>query len=318
LSIVILDEATFGEVGIQPILDLDEPCRSFPITPPEAILARLRGAEIAVSNKVRIDRETMENTPNLELICVAATGTNNVDLEAAKALGIAVTNVPGYAAPSAVSHTFAMYFHLAHHNAYHQEYTGSSRWCSSPTFTHLGQPYSELAGQTWGIIGMGAIGRSVADVARSFGCEVIYHSTSGRNTEQPYPHRRLDELLGTADVVSIHCPLDERTRNLIHHGKLLKMKPNAILINTSRGGIVHEGDLAVALDLGVIAGAALDVMATEPPERDHPFWQLQHPERLFVTPHIAGLSSQARQRLVAEVAANIQAFRRGESRHRLV
>lgn len=318
MSIVILDEATFGEVGIQPILDLDEPCQSYPITSQEALPTRLMGAEIAVSNKVRLDRGTLENASNLELICIAATGTNNVDLEAAKDLGIAVTNVPGYAAPSAVSHTFAMYFHLAHHNTYHDEYTRTARWCASPTFTHLGKPFPELAGQVWGIIGMGAIGQSVAKVAQGFGCQVIYHSTTGKNTAQPYPHRDLEGLLQNADVVSIHCPLNKHTEGLINHARLLKMKPNAILINTSRGGIVHEGDLAVALDLGVIAGAAMDVMVTEPPPRDHPFWKLEHPERLFVTPHIAGLSSQARQRLVAEVAANITAFRHGTSRNRLV
>lgn len=318
MTIVILDRATFGEVSLEPISKLSDACQIYATTPPISLAPRLKEAKILVTNKVIIDEIAMEQAQDLELICIAATGTNNVDLEAAAKMGIAVTNVAGYSTPSVVSHTFAMYFHLAHHNSYHDQYTRHYQWCHSPTFTHLKHPFGELAEKTWAIIGMGAIGRAVAEVAKAFGCEVIYYSSSGKNTDQPFRHCGLDTLLETADVVSIHCPLNQQTHGLINHAKILRMKPTAILINTSRGGIVHEGDMAVALDLGVIAGAAFDVMSSEPPPRDHPFWQMQHPDRLFVTPHIAGLSIQSRQRLIAEVAANIQAFQNGNRHNRLV
>lgn len=318
MSIAILDAATFGEVRLDAITDIDSHHTIYPYTPQISLPQRLQNVQIAVTNKVVIDEIAMDEAPNLELICIAATGTNNVDLEAARVRNIAVTNVPGYAVPSVVSHTFAMYFHLAHHNAYHDQYTRLGNWCRSPIFSHLAQPFSELAGKVWGIIGMGAIGRGVAKVAEGFGCQVVYHSTSGRNTSQPYQHLSLDELLAKADVVSIHAPLNERTKNLITRHKILLMKPQAILINNGRGGIIHEGDLAVALDLGVIAGAGLDVMEQEPPQPDHPFWKMEHPERLFVTPHIGGLSLEARNRLVAEIGANIRAFLQGESRNRAV
>jgi len=318
VALVLLDAATFGEIDLSPITSLDPRCHVYPTTPDEVAGTRLAEATIAVSNKVLLTRELMERSQDLELICIAATGTNNVDLEAAQSLGIAVTNVPGYSTPSVVSHTFAMYFHLAHQTAYHERYTQTMQWCKSPTFTHLAMPYEELAGKTWGIVGMGAIGRGVAVTASAFGCKVIYHSTSGTNLDQPYPHVSLEELISQADVISIHCPLNSQTQNLITHRQLLRMKPNAILLNPSRGGIVHEGDLAVALDLGVIAGAGLDVMTTEPPPQDHAFWQMEHHHRLLVTPHIAGLSLQARTRLIAEVAACITNYRKGESYHRLV
>lgn len=318
MSIIMLDAATFGTVALTPITALSPHTNVYPTTSPEDLLARIETAEILVSNKVILNRTAMEHAANLELICIAATGTNNVDLKAAKDLGIAVTNVAGYSTKSVVSHTFAMYFHLAHQNQYHDRYCKEGGWSKSKTFTHLERPFTELHGKTWGIIGMGAIGKAVAQLATAFGCEVSYHSTSGTNLNQPYPHFSLDELLSSSDVISIHCPLNQTTRHLINHRQLLKMKPHAILLNPSRGGIVHEGDLAVALDLGVIAGAGLDVMEEEPPPADHVFWRMEHSERLFVTPHIAGLSQPSRTRLIAEVAANIKSYRKGEDRNRLV
>ncbi|MDJ0835503.1 MAG: NAD(P)-dependent oxidoreductase [Acidobacteriota bacterium] len=316
MKLVVLDEATFGEVSLQNLAHGFNESAFYDATRPEETAARVQGAHVVVSNKVRLDRDLMVATPTLQLICVAATGTNNVDLDAARELGIAVTNVPGYSTPSVVSHTFAMYFHLAHNNRYHQDYTTAGKWCDSPVFTHLDRPFGELAAKTWGIIGMGAIGRGVAVAVAAFGCRVIYHSTSGANLQQPWPQHDLNELLALADVVSIHAPLNARTRNLIGRDQLALMKPDAVLINVGRGGIIDEAQLAVALDEGLIAGAALDVLEREPPLPENPLFHLHHPRRLFITPHIAGLSSQARTRLAQEIRRNIDAFRSGQTRNR--
>lgn len=314
MKLVVLDAATLGEICLDSLLEGFE-TRVFPSTRPEQTQARIRGAAIVVSNKVVLNRATLAAADKLQLICVAATGTNNVDLEAARDLNIAVTNVPGYSTPSVVSHTFAMYFHLAHGNAYHDRYTREGRWSRSPIFTHLDVPFNELDQKVWGIIGLGAIGRGVARIADAWGCRVIYHSSSGANLEQPWPQQDLNSLLATADVVSIHAPLTTATLGLVGTEQLATMKASAYLINTSRGGIVRENDLARALDEGQIAGAALDVLEKEPPAVDNPLFHLAHPERLFVTPHIAGLSSESRCRLVAEIRANIDAFRQGETRN---
>ena len=253
-----------------------------------------------------------------EIECALVTGSEaNKASKAARKHGVAVTNVPGYSTPAVVSHTFAMYFHLAHHNSFYQYYTRSKQYCVSPIFTHLDPPFSEVAAKTWGIIGLGAIGRSVAQAAQALGAQVIYHSTSGRNLQQDWPHRALETLLAEADVISIHAPLNAQTQDLIRTPQLEAMKTSAILINVGRGGIVHEGDLADALDNGMIAGAAVDVFTQEPLPEDHPLLNLKHPERLFLTPHIAGLSTEARKRLAAGVRQNIDAFLRGERHNRI-
>jgi len=312
----VLDAATFGELDLIGLLN-GRASDVYDATEPETTASRIRDAEIVVTNKVVLDAAALREARALRLICIAATGSDNVDLSAARELGIAVANVPGYATDSVVSHSFALYFQLAHHLAYHDRYTKSGGWSQSPIFTHLEQPWSELAGKTWGIVGMGAIGRGVARVAAAFGCTVIYHSTSGTNTAQPFRRVALATLLTEADVVSIHAPLNERTRGLIGAAELATMKRRAILINVGRGGIVEEYALAEALDAGTIAAAGIDVMPTEPPPADHPLLTRRHPERLLMTPHIAGLSLEARQRLVREVRANIDAFLNGTERHRI-
>ena len=314
LTVSVLDTETFGSIDLSPITHDFGDCRSFGHTPGDECFERIAGAHVVVTNKVQITRELLE-AHRPKLVCVTATGTNNVDLEAATELGIPVTNVPGYSTPSVVSHTLAMYFHVAHNSAYYEDYYRRGRWCASNVFTHLGMPFSELEGKTWGIIGMGAIGRGVARVVEAFGCSVVYHSPSGKNLKQNWPHLTLDELLGRCDVISIHTPLTPITRELISYDQMLLMKKNAILINTSRGGIVDEDYLSQFLDAGDIAGAALDVLETEPPEVDNPLWRMDHPERLFLTPHIAGLSIEARQRLVTEVGLNIDAFLSGTPRN---
>lgn len=313
--LVILDAQTLGDLDLSPIQSLFETVHTHELTRPSQTAQCIAGARVVVSNKVMLDSHALTEAEDLSLICIAATGTNNVDLDAARDLGITVTNVPGYSTPSAVSHTMAMYFHLAHHTVYHDTYTKSGEWSQSPIFTHLDRPWREPKDKVWGIIGLGAIGSGVAMTAASLGCHIIYHSPSGSNLDQPFAHKSLKDLLKESDVVSIHTPLTQSTKNMLGSEELALMKTESILINTSRGGIINEPELATALDAGIIAGAALDVMEHEPPLESNPLLSLKHPERLLVTPHIAGLSIESRQRLIREIAANIKAWQNGNPRN---
>ncbi len=210
-----------------------------------------------------------------------------------------------------------MLFYLLEHLRYYDEYVKSGGYAKSPIFTHIGKPFWEIYGKTWGIIGLGTIGKKVAQIAESFGCDVIYYSTSGKNTAQKYPHKALDELLSISDIVSIHAPLNEYTKNLITYEKLKLMKKTAILLNLGRGGIVNEEDLAKALDEGLIAAAGLDVLEKEPMNLDNPLLQIKNKDRLLITPHIAWTSIEARQTLVKEIYLNIDAFIHGKQRNRV-
>lgn len=312
MHLVILDAATLGDTSLSNLTQGFDKVSLHDHTPLADRAERLVDAQVVITNKVPIDANLMAICPQLQLICIAATGTDHVDLTAAKHHNITVTNVPAYSTDSVVSHTFALYFHLAHHNRYYDNYTRSSEWCTSPVFTHLGRPFMQLAGKTWAVIGMGQIGRGVAQVAAAFGCRIIYHSTSGRNLEQPYEHCDLKPLLSQADVVSIHAPLNDNTRNLIGSRELAWLQQHAILLNLGRGGIVDEGALAQALDGGHLAGAGLDVTEKEPPAADNPLLHMDHPERLFLTPHIAWSGREARETLVEVLRTNIDAFHKGE------
>ncbi len=308
MHLAVLDAATLGDVDLGSLSRGFKTWEFYDATGPERTAERLAGATVAVVNKVVLDRAALTAAENLKLICVAATGYDNIDLEAARERGAAVANAPGYSTESVVAQTFALYFQLAHHSRYYDEYVKSGAWSAGPIFTHLGRPFSQLAAKRWGVVGMGAIGRAVAKAAQAFGGSVVYCSTSGANLDQPYPRLSLERLLGDADVVSIHAPLNPRTRHLIRSAELALMKPSAILINVGRGGIVHEADLARCLDAGGIAGAGVDVLEQEPPPADHPLLRLRCPERLAIAPHIAWSSVEARQRLVSIIAENIRAY----------
>lgn len=316
MKLVILDARTFGdEVDLSILTRGFEDVSSFPNTRAHDTLARIEGARVVVTNKVVLTEAIMEKTPTLQFIAVAATGTNNVDLEAAHRLGIKVANVPDYAPASVAAHTFALYFNLAHHLAYHNAFCHDGGWSRSELFTHLDRPWNEPQDQVWGIVGMGKTGSIVARQAACFGFQVVYHSTSGANLTHPWPHLPLDQLLKRADVVSLHAALKPSTHHLIGPRELAIMKNNALLLNTSRGQLIDEDALARALEVGAIAGAGLDVLQTEPPDPNNPLFRLSQPQRLIVTPHIAGLSTQARTRLVAEVRSNIDAFLDGNPRN---
>lgn len=283
-------------------------------TAPEQVRQRLEGCDLIIANKCPLDAETLA-VSQLRLICVAATGTNNVDLETARRLGIAVCNVTGYATPSVAEHSFGLILALVRRLREHLD-AAVSRWPQADQFCVLDYPVMELSGRTLGIVGYGELGHAVARIAAAFGMRTLISQRPG--TEDNRPGRvRLSDLLERSDVVSLHCPLTPQTRNLIDAGALARMQPHALLINTARGGIVDEAALLAALESGRIGGAALDVLSTEPPAADHPLLRAELPN-LLITPHVAWASREARQRLVDELRANIEAYRAGGNRNSVV
>lgn len=308
MNIVFLDASTVGDVpNLESLNELGN-ITLYPVTKPGETEERIRDAEVVITNKVVIDRELMSGAPKLKLICVAATGMNNIDREAAQEFGIPVKNVAGYASNSVAQSTFAMILQLVQGISYYDRYIKSGEYSKSPIFTHLGQSFNEIAGKQFGIIGLGSIGRRVASIAEAFGASVVYYSTSGKNTDQPYPLMDLPELLQSSDFVSVHAPLNEQTENLIGYREMKQMKPSAILVNTGRGGIVNEQDLARALDDKLIAAAALDVFEKEPLPSGHPLLRIQNSDRLLMTPHMTWSSVEARTELIEGVKSNIEEF----------
>lgn len=279
---------------------------------------RVRGAQVVFSNKIPMNEETLELAGDLKYIGVTATGTNNVDLDYAAKRGIRVTNVAGYSTASVAQHTFAMVFYLLEKLRYFDNYVKSGDYSKSRLFCHYGEKFWELNGKTWGIIGLGAIGSSVARIARAFGCRVIYYSTTGKNRSGEFEQTDLDTLLRTSDIVSVHAPLTPQTEGLMDYEAFSRMKSSALFINVGRGPIVKEADLARALEEGLIAGAGLDVMDREPLPGDNPLLNIQDSRRLLITPHIAWASVEARTRLVRELELNLEAWMRGEERNKIV
>ncbi len=306
MKIVVLDAKTLGDSDLG-VLERFGEVVIYPTTSPDQTLNRIEDADIVVTNKVVIDKELMQKAKNLGLICVAATGMNNIDLQAAKELGIEVKNVAGYSTTSVVQHTFAMAFYLIEQLRYYDDFAKSGRWSESGLFTCIDRPFFEIAGKRWGVIGLGTIGKEVARVARSFGAEVVYYSTSGLNSSCDYERVGLEELLRSSHIISIHAPLNDRTRNLIGQKELGMMKERGVLLNLGRGGIVDEEALAKAIDeKGIYAG--LDVTEHEPLPKNSPLLQVKNKERLLITPHIAWTSEEARAKLVEGIVKNIEEF----------
>jgi glycerate dehydrogenase len=307
-DIVFLDADSLGEVNGFSELAAISNLTVYPGTSSGQRIERIQGKKIVITNKVVIDKEIMDACPDLKLICVAATGMNNIDLDYASHQGIAVKNVAGYSTESVVEHTFALIFSLLGNLPYYLTYVKDGSYARSNMFTHHGRPFHELSGKKLGIIGLGTIGRKVAEIALTFGADITYFSTSGKNLNTGYQCIPLEMLLSDSDIVSIHCPLNDATRNLITYKQLRLMKNQAILINTGRGGIINESDLACALNENLIAGAALDVMDQEPPGPSNPLFHLINPEKLLITPHIAWASVESRDRLMKGIISNITDF----------
>lgn len=306
MNIVILDTLTYGATSLERFNVLGT-VSTYPTTSAEETAERVRDAEVIVTNKVVINDAVMESAPNLKLICVAATGTNNIDHDSAVRRGITVKNVAGYSTDAVVQHTFSMLFYLMGHSRYYDEYVKSGEWQKEAVFSHIGPSFSELHGKTWGIIGLGEIGQRVAQVAKAFGANVCYYSTSGKNENSDFEKTTLSRLIENSDIISIHAPLSPLTENLISHSELLQMKDGAVLLNLGRGGIVDEDALSVIIDVKPIF-VGLDVLAKEPMKTPHPLLAVKHPERLYITPHIAWTSREARERLIASTIENIKTF----------
>ena len=305
LKIVFLDAATMGEISFEPIEALGEFIKYDNSTPEEA-LERVKDCDVLIINKILVTPELIDAAPNLKLICESATGVNNIDLEYAASKGIPVRNAVGYSTTTVAQATFMHILSLMGEGPYYDECVKSGRYSALGMFTDPSKNWEELDGKTIGIIGMGNIGSRVAKIAQAFGMEVCYFSTSGTGHCKDYPCLPLEELLMQSDIVSIHAPLNERTNGLIGAQQIALMKPTSIIVNMGRGGIVDEQALADAISQERIAGAALDVFVKEPVPADNPLLHTRHPERLRLAPHAAWASVQARERLVQQIADNIQ------------
>ncbi len=313
MKIVFPDRETLGYDTDLSIFNTFGEVIKYDYTSPEDMPERVIDADILILNKVPVNKKTCGSASKLKLVSVTATGTNNLDKKFLSDNNIEWRNVAGYSTESVVQHTFALFFSLYEKLPYYDDYVKSGKYSDTRCFTHFGLPFSELSGKTWGIIGLGTIGHRVAEVAGAFGCNIIYYSTSGKNHDLIYKEVKLDELLSTSDVISIHAPLNDATMHLINQRTLSQMKKNAFLINVSRGPIIIESDLANAIEKGIIAGAGLDVFDSEPISCDNPLLKISHKDRLIMTPHIAWASNEARNRLMKTVFNQIDEFLKQKS-----
>ncbi|MBR4735742.1 MAG: hydroxyacid dehydrogenase [Bacteroidales bacterium] len=305
IKIVFLDAISMGDVSLEEIAAQGE-FVCYQSSTAEQARERVRDAHVACLNKVIVDKAFLDAAPNLKLICEAGTGINNIDVKLCEERGVLVRNVAAYSTDSVAQTAWMHILNLAGRAFHYQEFVTSGAYSRNPVHVDFAHPFTELAGKTLGIIGMGAIGQKVAAIGRAFGMEVIYYSTSGTSHCKDYPSVSLDEMLSRADVISIHAPYNERTAGLLGYEEFRKMKRTAFLVNTGRGGIAVEEDLARALDDGLIAGAGLDVYVKEPLPLSSPLMNLKQPEKLHFTPHIAWYSLEARARLAHEMAENIR------------
>jgi len=310
-EIVFLDVATIGTVENLKELNKLGKIDFFEETLPDQVIERAVGKDILITNKVEITAGIIDHLPDLRLICVAATGINNIDIAYAEKKGIQVKNVVNYSSDSVAQLTFTMLLHLVNKPGYYDNFVKSGAYAKSNSFTHHGEPFWELRGKRMGIIGLGTIGRQVARIAESFGMEVVFYSTTGRNNNINYKRFELDDLLKNSDVISIHAPMNDRTRGLITYDKMKLMRPCAILLNLGRGGIVVEKHLAKALNDNLIGGAGIDVLVNEPIEADNPLLKLYDKSKLIITPHMAWASKEARELLVQKIGQNIEIYQKG-------
>lgn len=306
MKIVLLDAVTFGDTDLNGFKELGE-VTIFQKTSPGEVDARIANADVIVTNKVVIAADNMDKASKMRLICVAATGMNNVDLAAAKERGIEVKNVVGYSTNSVVQHTFAMLFYLIEHLKYYDGVVKDGFWSKSQVFTDISYPFFEVSGKKWGVIGLGTIGKKVADIATAFGADISYYSTSGKNLDKDYKSVTLEELLKESDIITIHAPLNDATQNLLNYEKLLTCKDGAVILNLGRGGIINEEDVAKIIDEKDLF-FGLDVLSREPIDKHHPLLNVKNRNKLLITPHIAWTSKEARKHLIASTIENIRSL----------
>lgn len=306
MKTVILDRKTLGfDIDVS-IFEKFGEFEIYDTSNPKETKERVKNADIVLTNKVYLGKEELENS-GVKLICITATGTNNVDLVYAKENNIEVKNVAGYSTSSVVQLAFSMIFHFVQKLNYYKSYVDNGNWQKSDMFTHIDKPFFELDGKRVGIIGLGEIGRDLAKKAKAFNCEVVYFSTSGKNSNSEYKQVSLDELLKTSDIISVHAPLNDATKDLLNYENMQNIKSGAILLNLGRGGIINEADLAKIIDEKEIY-CGIDVVSKEPIDKENPLLKVKNKEQLLLTPHIAWASIEARKRLVGMVAKNIEEF----------
>lgn len=310
MKIVFLDEYTLGGADLSSIRSLGEYV-GYESTRPEEVVERAEGAEVLIVNKVIIGEQEMAQLPDLRLICVAATGVNNIDLGAAKEHGISVRNAVGYSTHTVAEATLGSVLALCREVCYYDRYVKSGAYSASGQWVNFDRPTHRLWGKNWGVIGMGNIGREVARLAQAFGCKVAYASTSGASREEEYERKDLNDLLAWADVISVHCPLNDATRGLIDVEEIALMKPTAFIVNVARGGIVVEEAVKEALNEGRLAGAAFDVYPSEPMPADSPLLHTDDPDRLLLSPHNAWSAVESIESLVECIATNIKNYKAG-------
>ena len=315
MKISILERDSLGiDVDMSEIDKLGE-VTVYPATTVENAVEHIGDADIIIANKLSLNVETLKGAVNLKFVAQTATGTNNVDFAYTNSKGIKVANVPSYSTDSVAQHTFALLLYLVEKMRFFDDYVKNGTYSRSNCFSCLDMIYPEIAGKTWGIIGMGAIGQKVAQIATVFGCKVICYSASGRTYDMPYEQVDFDTLLAKSDILSVHAPLNEYTKGLMNYDAFCKMKSSAYFINVGRGPIVVEEDLARALEEDQIRAAGLDVLCVEPMPLDNPLLKFKDSSKIIITPHVAWATSEARQRCVDVVTENIKAFLRGEEKN---
>lgn len=316
MKIVILERNSVGkDVSVDSIGNLGDLTIYDNTVTIEEVQERVREADIIIANKAPLREETLKDAPNVKLICEFATGYDNCDLAYCTSRGIQVANVRDYCTAMVAQHTFTLALALSQKLYYYDNYVKSGAYSAQSRFSHFDLPFYELEGKTWGIVGMGNIGRRVAKIAAALGCRVIFHSVTGKSSCREYPQVNKETLLAESDFLSLHCPLSDLSRNFIDRESLRKMKNSAFLVNVARGGVVNNTDLYEALEAGEIAGAGLDVVEKEPLEKENPLSLLQDSNRLIITPHLAWASVEARRRCVEEAYRNIAAFLQGQARN---
>lgn len=312
MKIVFLDAKSVGDdVDMSGLKKLGELIQ-YDFTVEQEVAERVKDADVIIVNKVPINRNNICDARNLKIVCVTATGTNNLDKEYLQEHNIEWRNVAGYSTESVAQHTFAMFFYLFEKLRYYDDYVKQEKYVNDSQFTHFANVFHELDKKVWGIVGMGTIGQRVASIAKSFGCKVIYYSTSGKNNQPDYERVNWETLLKESDVVSVHAPLDENTKDLMNYEAFLKMKDTALFLNLGRGAIVVEEDLAKALEENIIAGAGLDVLRAEPMSPDNPLIKIKDSNKLIITPHIGWASAESRTRVIDIITAQLEEYIKNE------
>lgn len=313
MKIVALERNSAGtDISMECFQDFGEVIYYGNTTTKEQVKERVQETDIIIANKSPLNEETLKDATGVKLICELATGYDNVDLAYCKSRGITVCNVRDYCTAMVAQHTMTLALALSQKLFHYDDYVKSGAYSAQDRFSNFDVPFYELEGKTWGIVGMGNIGKKVAQIATAFGCKVIFHSVTGKSTCTDYPQVDKDTLLAECDFLSLHCPLSDLSRGFIDAAALKKMKNTAILVNVARGPVVNNADLAEALKAGEIAAAGLDVMEGEPLELTNPLSQLKDSNQLIITPHLAWASVEARTRCVEGVYKNIQAFLAGQ------